>query len=206
MASVNSTYPEPAPARFPAEFVANIPQFKDMVRRRGAMRWAKQYGLEDDLEQLALLEIARIVPKFDPGMATSLDHFVGACLNRCLTDCIRMLKRGHREIVDGMHYSIDAPRREDAVTSVLDEVASLGESMNPVFEEVVRTQVNVQLRSACALLPPRQREVIELVLSDYTDKEISEEIGVTVQSVNKSRLGAIVNLRRLLPGAPEQLN
>lgn len=206
MASIDSTFPDPAPARFPAEFVANIPQFKDMVRRRSAMRWAKQYGLEDDLEQLALLEIARIVPKFDPALANSLDHFVGACLNRCLTDCIRALKRGHRETVSSSHFSIDTPHHEDGATSVLDEMAAFSGATNPVFDDAVRAQVNVQLHKACEMLPPRQREVVELLLRDYTDKEISGEIGVTVQSVSKSRLSAVVNLRKLLPGISEQLN
>lgn len=199
MASVDSTFPTALPLSFPPEFVERISLFEDMVNRRSAMRWAEEHGLADDLRQMALLEIARIVPKFHPSLASSLDHFVGACLNNCLADCIRFLKRTHRESADRRSVQIDAESSDEDSPPTLSELKALDGPFNPVFDHLVRARASKELRDACAQLPPRQREVVNLVLRDCTDREVSEEIGVTVQSVNKTRLAAIENLRKLLP-------
>ena len=69
---------------------------------------------------------------------------------------------------------------------------------DPVVDRAMRAQVAQAVYMAIKTLPCRQREVIELSLEDMTDKEMAEHLGVTVQSVNKTRLAAIAKLRQVV--------
>jgi DNA-directed RNA polymerase specialized sigma24 family protein len=67
---------------------------------------------------------------------------------------------------------------------------------DPVLEGALRAEVVETVYEALNTLAGRQRQVIEFALKDYTDREIAEELGVSVQAVNKCRLAAITALRR----------
>lgn len=59
---------------------------------------------------------------------------------------------------------------------------------------------DAELRRAVALLEPRQRAVIELVLEAKTLAVIAHVLGVSEGTVSRIRSRAIANLRRLLDG------
>jgi RNA polymerase sigma factor (sigma-70 family) len=198
MTSMTSTAPATGGIEFPAAFAANSAHYRSLIRRQRLMGWARQFGLEDDLEQLALLELARLAPRYDPARSPSLDHYLASIVSSRLSDCVRQLKRQHRDIVDGSHTSLDSAG--DSAIEAADGDAETDEpaSDDSVFDRVAQTQSSRALVLAITALPARQREVMTLVLEDLTDREIAEGLGVSVQSINKTRLTAIANLQRAL--------
>jgi RNA polymerase sigma factor (sigma-70 family) len=182
MTSMTSTAPAPGGLEFPAALAANSAHYRRLIRRQRLMGWARQFGLEDDLEQLALLELARLTPRYDPARSPSLDHYFGAILSDRMSDCVRQLKRQHRDIVDGSHSSFDSA--DDSATEATDEDAATRElaSNDSVFDYVAQAQSSRALARAIETLPARQREVTALVLEDLTDREIADKLGVSACS------------------------
>jgi len=196
MASLVSTPSASGAIRFSADFAAKIPRYQKLIRRQPLMRWARTFRLEDDLEQLTLLELARVAPRFDPTRAASNDHFISAVLPSRVSDSIRVLKRQHRDIVEDTHVSLndDSDGDEEVGTRFLDETG-----LDTVVEEAMHHQAVAALRSAIEHLSPRQREVIGFVLEDLADADIAAQLGVSVQAINKTKLAAIAKLKQLVP-------
>jgi len=202
MASHVSTQPAPGTIRFSADFAANVPRYQTLIRRQPLMRWAKAFRLEEDLEQLTLLELARVEPRFDPTRAASNAHFFSAVVASRVSDSFRLLKRQHRDVVDDKHVSLnddygsdgDGDGEELGARIFVDETGP-----DVVVADAMRRQAVTALRAAIEHLSTRQREVIELVLGDLTDAEIAAQLGVSVQAVNKTKLAAIANLKQLVP-------
>ena len=193
MASAASTPSATDGIRFTPDFVANIPTYERAIRRHRVMSWARQRSLEDDLVQLALVGLARMDARFDPARASSPHHFRLAVLGSRVSDSARFLRRMHSEVTGVIDDELDSDT-DDSNSNIAPEGDQ--PAGDPVLESVARGQAWRRVASAIAVLPGRQREVIELALQDYSDKEIGAHVGVTVQSVNKTRLAAIENLKR----------
>lgn len=198
MASRVSTQPAPGAIRFSADFAANVPRYQALIRRQPLMRWAKAFRLEEDLEQLTLLELARVEPRFDPTRAASNEHFFSAVVASRVSDSVRLLKRQHRDVVDDKHVSLNndngSEGEEPGAHFFVDETGP-----DTVVADAMHHQAVTALHAAIEHLSTRQREVIELVLGDLTDAEIAAQLGVSVQAVNKTKLAAIANLKQLVP-------
>ena len=69
----------------------SVRAFRRVVRAHPAMAWARARHLNDDLEQLGLLEAAKIAQTFDPRAGTSVEQYVGVALRTRLFSCRRAL-------------------------------------------------------------------------------------------------------------------
>ena len=194
MASTVSTQPAPGELRFSADFIANITVYQRAIRGQRVMRWARERSLDDDLVQAALLDLARVDCRYNPARATSAHHFRLAVLSSRVSDCASVLMRMHREVAEGTHHSEDDEGTREDTGTPAQRTEQAGD--NPVLDDAIRGQTASAVRAAVKTLPARQREVIELVLNDHTDREIAEQLGVTVQAVNKNRLSGIAKLKQ----------
>jgi RNA polymerase sigma factor (sigma-70 family) len=197
MASVHSTHPASGDVRFSADFIANIPRYQLAIRRQPVMGWASERNLDGDLAQLALLDLARVDSRFDATRATSPHHFRLAVLGSRVSDCARKLMRMHHEVAD-VHIPLDADDEEgdEGFGARFQRSEEAGE--NPVLDGAIRGQVASAVHAAVKTLSARQREVIELLLEDLTDKEIAAHLCITVQAVNKTKLAAIAKLKQVV--------
>lgn len=180
--------------QFSTDFAASVPAYLARIRRHPFARWGRLYGLQADLEQLTLIELARIATRTGTLPAANDPHF-SVVLTQRLSNCIRALKRNHRDIVDDSHLSIDKKVDGDPAGEnlLIDEIGT------DTVEAVERHQAIAALRRAIEALTARQREVIDLILAEMTEAEIAIELGVSVQAVNKTKLAAYARLRLLVP-------
>jgi len=194
MASDASTPPAPGTPYFSPDFLLQLGSYQRAIRGQRIAGWARDRGLEDDLVQLALLDLARVEGRYDPARATSAHHFRMAVLPSRVNDCVDALMRMHPDFV-----SLDEERSESAFPDenveheeVDEDAFQLGDS---VLDLVIRRQFAMALRTAISALPVVQRRVLELVLEDYTDREIAEELGVSIQAVCTARGKGIAKVR-----------
>jgi RNA polymerase sigma factor (sigma-70 family) len=196
MASVVSTHPATNSVGFSPDFIANIPKYQQAIRRHRMMHWARERRLEDDLEQLALLDLARVDVRFDPNRASSPHHYRMAVLASRVSDCADVLVRMHSDITgydEGLLQDDDLDD-DDGVDARDGRLFA----DDPVLDAAIRGEMAAAMYEAVANLPSRQRQIAQLVLADFTDKEIAIELGISVQAVNKGRLAGVANLERVI--------
>ena len=204
MASAASTPSAIDGIRFAPDFVANIPTYERAIRRHRVTSWARQRSLDDDLVQLTLVGLARMDARFDPTRASSPHHFRLAVLGSRVSDSARLLRRMHSEVTLVVNDELDADSNEQDSDGALGSPDQEPDS-DPVLESIARQEAWQLVAKSITALPPRQRQVIDLALQDQSDKEIAAHVGVTIQSVNKTRLAAIENLKRTV-GAQFRIN
>lgn len=194
MASDASTPSAAGAVHFSPDFLANLPRYQRAIRGQRIAKWARHRGLEEDLVQLALLDLARVEARYDPTRATSAHHYRLAVLPSRVSDCVDTLMRMHRDFV-----SLDEERAESDVEGEDTERHEVEEAAlhlgDPVLALAARREFALALRDAVTELPALQRRVIELTLADYTDREIADELGVTVQAVCTARLKGTAKVR-----------
>lgn len=179
---------------FSPDFLANLPSYQKAIRRQRIAKWARERGLEEDLVQLALLNLARVEARYDPMRASSAHHYRLAVLPSRVSDCVDTLMRMHSDFV-----SLDHDRAECNVDGEDAEIHEAEEDAlqigDPVFTLAARRELAQALRDAVAVLPAAQRRVIDFTLADYTDREIAEELGVSVQAVCTARVKGTAKVR-----------
>lgn len=183
-----------ATAYFPSAFndSVRIGAFRRVLRAHPTMAWARARSLHDDLEQIALLEVAKVLRQFDPSVGTSVEQFVGVAMRQRMFSCRRALLGA---------YGVSP--ESDEVTDAHDEFGQADNipDANPsanVEEVCAQRQRTQSLGNAVAALPTRQRAIVQLMLEDHTEREIAEQLGVSIQAVNKSKLSAIKTLQQVL--------
>jgi RNA polymerase sigma factor (sigma-70 family) len=194
MASDESTLPAAVAVQFSPDFVANLPSYQKAIRRQRIAKWARERGLEEDLVQLALLDLARVEARFDPTRAASAHHYRMAVLPSRVSDCADALMRLHTDFV-----SLDEERTESDFSDEETERHAAEEDAfrlgDPVITLAMRRQFARALRHAIEALPTVQRRVIELALADYTDREVADELCVSVQAVCTARVKGIAKIQ-----------
>lgn len=194
MASDASTRSASGAVHFSQDFLAHLPNYQKAIRGQCIAQWARQRGLEDDLVQLALLDLARVESRYDPARATSAHHYRLAVLPSRVSDCVDKLMRMHSDFI-----SLDEERAEPDLEGEDAEMYEAEEDAlnvgDPVFTLAVHREFAMALRDAIAALPAVQRRVIELTLADYTDREIADELGVSVQAVCTARMKGTAKVR-----------
>lgn len=204
MASDASTHPVPDAIQFSSDFLAHLPSYQKAIRGQRIAKWARQRGLEEDLVQLALLDLARIESRFDPARAPSVHHYRMAVLPSRVSDCVDALARLHSDFVslDEERPESDFPEEDCERAEIEADALLLGD---PVLALAIHRQFARALRAAIDDLPAVQQRVIEFALADYTDREIADELGVSVQAVCTARVKGIAKVRVAL-GARHYLN
>jgi RNA polymerase sigma factor (sigma-70 family) len=196
MASDASTRSAPDAVRFPQDFVDNIPIYQNAIRGHRTARWARDRGLEDDLVQLSLLDLARVDSRFDPTRGTSPHHYRMAVLGSRVSDCFDHLQRTHGDVVE---YDDD---RDDAEGSPdgdqMDHEAHETAGHDLVFADASCAEFVRALVAIVEALPSVQRKVIELALADHSDREIANALGVSIQAVNVARRKGLAKIQAAL--------
>jgi RNA polymerase sigma factor (sigma-70 family) len=112
------------------DFNALLPTYRRLkfsARIRPMMSWAAQHSLEDDLDQLALIELDGLAKKFDPSVGTTMDQYVGTMLPVRLFSCLRALKSSYCDPVF-KHSKNGMPRFSEAFHNDLDAADSSEEN------------------------------------------------------------------------------
>ncbi|MGD9602452.1 MAG: sigma factor-like helix-turn-helix DNA-binding protein [Gammaproteobacteria bacterium] len=183
---------------FTADFLINLRSYQTAIRKQRVARWARQRGLEEDLVQLALLDLARIDARFDPSRGKSAHHYRLAVLPSRVSDCVDALKRLHPDFVSLNEECANADVDDEYPATHQAESAATCHG-DPVFTLAVREETATALRAAIAALPKVQRRIIEFVLADYTDREIAANLGVSIQAVCNARVKGTSALRSAVP-------
>jgi len=92
------------------------------------------------------------------------------------------------------HASLDAPDRDGNA----DATHLLDPGRSPEAQAIARDEAR-QLRAMLAVLPDRQRRIVELRLADLTGAEIAETLGMTASAVKSAQFRAYSTLRDRFP-------
>lgn len=196
MASNVSTRTARGAVCFSQDFVANIRTYQKAIRGHHTARWARDRGLEDDLVQLALLDLARVDSRFDPARATSPHHYRMAVLGSRVSDCFDHLQRTHGDVIEYDDDRNDAEGSPDGDQMVHDAHETAGH--DAVFADASCAQFVRALVAIAEALPSVQRKVIELALADHSDREIADALGVSIQAVNVARRKGLAKIQAAL--------
>jgi RNA polymerase sigma factor (sigma-70 family) len=194
MASDASTQSAPGAVHFSSDFVANLPTYQKAIRSHRLATWARERGLLDDLVQLALIDLARVESRFDPARATSPHHYRMAVLGSRVSDCFAQLKRMHGDAFGHRDDEADEVEDCDCIEIGTGEVAT-GDA---VIADATLAQLVRELVALVDELPTVQRKVLELALVDYSDREIAEHLGVSIQAVNTARRKGLAKIQAAL--------
>lgn len=188
-----------APAYFPPILhdAARVSAFRRLVRSQPVMAWARARSLNDDLEQLGLIEIAKILRTYDAQRGTTAEQYVGVAIRSRLLSCVRTLSSTNGR---DLEQSIDGALTTDDERRPSEQPPSDSAQNADAPDHLARTQLARAVRDEVLRLPTRQREVIELMLADHTEREIAHKLGVSVQAVNKTKQGAFEALKLSLAG------
>jgi RNA polymerase sigma-70 factor (ECF subfamily) len=92
---------------------------------------------------------------------------------------------------------IDAWRRSKPVHS-LDTASEIQDLQRSPEDEAIAATDHVQIRTLLAQLPEQQRDVVELRLQGFADKEIADILGKSHQAIRATQHRALVHLRTLM--------
>lgn len=162
--------------------------FDEIYRRYGsaayglALRITAQESLAQEVVQDAFLALWRAPEAFDPARGAFRSFFLSLVHHRAV-DVVRREERLRRRTERASN--LEPVRGED----VADEV------VEGAYLSVRRKEV----REALTILPPEQRQVIELAyFGGYTQARIAETLGIPVGTVKTRTLAAMRKMRRAL--------
>jgi RNA polymerase sigma factor (sigma-70 family) len=162
--------------------------FDEMYRRYGsaayglALRITAQGSLAQEVVQDAFLALWRAPEAFDPARGAFRSFFLSLVHHRAV-DVVRREERLRKRTERASN--LEPVRGEDVADEVVDGA----------YLSVRRKEV----REALAILPPEQRQVIELAyFGGFTQTRIAETLGIPVGTVKTRTLAAMRKLRRVL--------
>jgi RNA polymerase sigma factor (sigma-70 family) len=179
-----------------------IRALRRVVRAHPLMCWARARSLGDDLEQLALMEVPNILRGYQPGHGTTPEQYVGSALRVRLFSCKRTLVRIYgatttTQYVEFRDATSEADLEED-VGFASDSDSDGDGGVDAAFTGYAVAERTRLLTACIPRLPNRQRQIIDLALQDNTEREIAQQLGISVQSVNKGKQSALKALRVML--------
>jgi len=107
------------------------------------------------------------------------------------------------------HRAVDTVRREERLRRRTERALNPGDAEDEdvaegIVEEAWLTVRRKEVREALALLPPDQRDAIEMAyFRGYTQARIAEELGIPLGTVKTRTLAAMRKLRRILQERPD---
>ncbi|MEX0743559.1 MAG: sigma-70 family RNA polymerase sigma factor [Actinomycetota bacterium] len=162
--------------------------FDELYRRYGsaayglALRITAQEALAQEVVQDAFLALWRAPEAFDPARGAFRSFFLSLVHHRAV-DVVRREERLRRRTERASN--LEPVRGEDVADEVVDGA----------YLSVRRKEV----REALTILPPEQRQVIELAyFGGYTQTRIAETLGIPVGTVKTRTLAAMRKMRRVL--------
>src|SRR5688500_16019075 len=147
-----------------------------------AYRLTGQQILAQDVVHEAFLALWRAPEAFDPARGAFRSFFLSLVHHRAV-DVVRREERLRRRTERASN--LEPVRGEDVADEVVDGA----------YLSVRRKEV----REALTILPPEQRQVIELAyFGGYTQARIAETLGIPVGTVKTRTLAAMRKMRRVL--------
>ena len=107
------------------------------------------------------------------------------------------------------HRAVDTVRREERLRRRTERALNPGDAEDEdvaegIVEEAWLAVRRKEVREALALLPPDQRDAIEMAyFGGYTQARIAEELGIPLGTVKTRTLAAMRKLRRILQERPD---
>lgn len=197
-----------------------------MARHKGLLRWLVNRGWKteqslsrDESDSSAAFAALKAIMNYDITRGTSFVSYLRTCIETQLKhdrvhamyphiavptrtlQLAQALQYGYeqqadrhawaraQEFLDLNFVSIDAPLGEGSTASIVDTVEGVGDEYDIDYARV---------EAAISLLPPQQRQVLGLMLGDYTVAEAARMMGVSRQRADQCHKLAILNLRDIL--------
>ena len=107
------------------------------------------------------------------------------------------------------HRAVDTVRREERLRRRTERALNPGDAEDEdvaegIVEEAWLAVRRKEVREALALLPPDQRDAVEMAyFRGYTQAKIAEELGIPLGTVKTRTLAAMRKLRRILQERPD---
>jgi len=107
------------------------------------------------------------------------------------------------------HRAVDTVRREERLRRRTERALNPGDAEDEdvaegIVEEAWLAVRRKEVREALALLPPDQRDAVEMAyFRGYTQAKIAEELGIPLGTVKRRTLAAMRKLRRILQERPD---
>jgi RNA polymerase sigma factor (sigma-70 family) len=183
----------PASERHDRELIAGIADgseddFRRLFRRYGptalglATRVVRDPALAEEIVQEAFLAVWRAPAAYDTALGSVRSWLMGIVHHRAVDATRREAARRRRD---------EAPVMADRPIELEDDV----------IEEIDLPDQRRRVREALDLLPPTQREVVELMYFEgLTQSQISERLSVPLGTVKSRTLLAMRRLRTTLAG------
>lgn len=150
------------------------------IKKLCQILWSKQFeklfsplGVEyEDYEAQALLEISANIHTYDPAKGTSFLTFCGVIVNNKIKTYATRLNRDKR-IINSLTVSLN--QTDETETELIEEVS--GNTLTDL-------QANFQTaEKILQVLPKNKREILKLLMYDYTAEEISKKLHLPVMYV-----------------------
>lgn len=147
--------------------------------------WLRQKEDPADIAQQALLAAYRGLPSFSGSTEPQLLNWLTTIIERKALDAFRRYK------TDGRNVDLETDCDANTIAPEDDETPSA---------IVRKREAGERTWSAVENLPERQRHVIELAFGNGLDnQQIASRLGVSADTVRKTRSRSIARLRRQLP-------
>ncbi len=160
---------------------------EELVKRylRTARVCARPYflagGDSEDLIQEAMFGLLKAIREFDPNRDTAFHSFAEVCIRNRIRSAVVTANRDKH-----------APLNH----SVPIEPPMLGSAVSPEELYISREEENERLQRLNAALSPFERNILSLFLRGLSYREIGEQVGRTVKSVDN----AVQRIRRKVAG------
>ena len=138
-------------------------------------------GDSEDLIQEAMFGLLKAIREFDPGRDTAFHSFAEVCIRNRIRSAVATANRDKH-----------APLNN----SVPIEPLMLGSAVSPEELYISREEELERLQKLNAALSPLERNILSLFLRGLSYREIGEQVGRTVKSVDN----AVQRIRRKVAG------
>lgn len=172
-------------------------RYKAMVSAR-----AKAYfmlgGDSYDITQEGMIGLLSAVRNFDPKGGAAFSSFARTCVDRRILDAIKAASRQKHQILNEA-VTLDGDAQDNEHQSLAD-VISAGSDSNPENAILLSETIRLMLEDDTRVLSDAEREVLALLVADYTKEEIAEKTGKNLKSIHN----AIARIRAKLAPFFEQ--
>jgi RNA polymerase sigma factor (sigma-70 family) len=166
-------------------------------------RYLKRYHLEgierEDLVSWGLLGLYYAAKAWDPNRGLAFSTLAIPAIERMIVRGVRAERRGQSSSTT---LSLDVLLREEEDGPTERHLDQLADEGDPIEEQVLRLEIQRELRQAVAELSPEQQWVLrQRYYQGRTLREIAAEMGTSRQAIHLREQNILRTLRRKLSSA-----
>lgn len=158
-------------------------RYKAMVGAR-ARTYFMLGGDSYDITQEGMIGLLSAVRNFDPQGGAAFSSFARTCVDRRILDAIKAASRQKHQILNEA-VTLDGTVTDSGQQSLAD-VLPAGSESNPEDAILLSETIRLMLDEDTKVLSDTEREVLRLLVSDYTKDEIAEKTGKNLKSIHNS--------------------